>query len=562
MSRLRGLSLQLFSFTILPFTLLLVLIVFASLTLHQQAMRTLVGERDARAVITAARFLEDRILTARGQVRNLAVYAAENPDQPLQSALETFTFLHLSADGSLGYLRNDGVLLARSGNPDLWQTDLLASFRDTAAANPGQAFDLVFHPSGRESILLIAEPVGPGENYAVGALALRSLAEGALGSDFYPDGQTSAYLIDRAGNVLLQLSSSDLGADPLAHPGVSAVLDGESGTTFTRYEGAEHIVAYSPVPVMDWALVFEEPWEAVDSPVLRLTQFAPLLLVPILVLAILALWFGTRQIVQPLQRLEAQAARLAWGDYQAIQEPAGGIPEIRHLQNGLILLAQKIQVAQQSLHSYIGAITTGQEEERRRLARELHDDTLQALIALRQRVQLTRMAMRDDTSAASLEELETLTDATIQDLRRFTRDLRPLYLEDLGLVTALEMLARESNQAIQIPVDFQSEGPARRLSPDVELALYRMAQEGLNNVGHHARANLAALHIGFTEQEVVMEISDDGRGFDVPASPAEFAPQGHFGLLGLYERAELIGARLEIRSAPGEGTRVTVRLTT
>jgi signal transduction histidine kinase len=87
-----------------------------------------------------------------------------------------------------------------------------------------------------------------------------------------------------------------------------------------------------------------------------------------------------------------------------------------------------------------------------------------------------------------------------------------------------------------------------------------MAQEALNNVSRHAQASRVYLHIAFTPQEVTLQVSDNGRGFDVPNSPAEFAPGGHFGLLGMYERAELIGARLDIHSSPGQGSRVTVHL--
>ena len=209
-------------------------------------------------------------------------------------------------------------------------------------------------------------------------------------------------------------------------------------------------------------------------------------------------------------------------------------------------MARKVKAAQQSLHSYIGAITSGQEEERRRLARELHDDTIQSLIALKHRVELAQLASNNGSSEASLVEVVSLTEKTIENVRRQTRALRPIYLEDLGLVTALEMLARETSQAANIPVDFQRLGTENRLNPNAELALYRMAQEALNNVIRHAQASQANLGISFTSQEVTLQVSDNGRGFDVPNSPAEFAPGGHFGLLGMYERAELIGARLEI----------------
>jgi len=121
------------------------------------------------------------------------------------------------------------------------------------------------------------------------------------------------------------------------------------------------------------------------------------------------------------------------------------------------------------------------------------------------------------------------------------------------------MLARETGQGNHLAVDFQQSGQERRLSREVELALYRIAQEALNNVVHHANAKHAVLSISF-EKEGRLEVTDDGIGFTVPKSPTDFAPSGHFGLLGIRERADLIGARLELQSEPGSGTRLSIRL--
>jgi signal transduction histidine kinase len=340
---------------------------------------------------------------------------------------------------------------------------------------------------------------------------------------------------------------------------LAEALGGQSGTHYVSSSGVEHVVAYGPIEPTGWALITEEDWQAVSSPSLRLTQMAPLVLVPAFILALLALWFGARQIVQPLQRLESKAAALAWGDFDAIREPVGGIAEVQHLQMELAEMSRKVRAAQEGLHDYIGAITAAQEEERVRLARELHDDTIQAIIALKQRVQLAQKSVKNEAGRRTLRELETLAEQTIENVRRLTRALRPIYLEDLGLVTALEMLARESSQGNHLQVEYQQAGQERRLSRETELALYRIAQEALNNVMHHAQAKHATLRIAF-EKEVTLEVTDDGVGFRVPKSPTDFAPSGHFGLLGMRERADLMGARLEVQSQPGHGTRLSVHL--
>jgi signal transduction histidine kinase len=386
------------------------------------------------------------------------------------------------------------------------------------------------------------------------------LVRHTLTDSFASGADASAVVVDKNKDVLYQSGSFSYNGGPAEHPGIAEALRGESGVAYVKVGKSEHVVTYNPIAPVGWALALEEPWETVDTPTLRTSQLAPLVLVPVLLLTLLALWFGLRWIVKPLQALESKAATLAWGEFEAIEQPVGGITEIRRLQAELIHMARKVKAAQQSLHSYIGAITAGQEDERRRLARELHDDTIQSLIALKHRVQLAQLATKNGSSEESLMEVVSLTEQAIENVRRQTRALRPVYLEDLGLVTALDMLARETSQAANLPIEFQRLGTEKRLNPNVELALYRMSQEALNNVNRHAEASQAYLNITFTPTEVILQVIDNGKGFDVPKSPAEFAPGGHFGLLGLYERAELIGAKLEIHSSPGQGSRVTIHL--
>jgi signal transduction histidine kinase len=268
---------------------------------------------------------------------------------------------------------------------------------------------------------------------------------------------------------------------------------------------------------------------------------------------------GASRIVSPLQKLEKQAASLADGNFEAIQQPVGGIEEIQTVQAELKEMATRLKDAQQNLRSYIGAMTEGIENERRSLAREIHDDTIQSLIVLNQRIQILMM----NASAERREDLEVLLDLmkkTMENLRRMIRGLRPIYLEDLGLATSLDMLVREMEQSAQIPIKFKVLGDERRFTPQVEMSFYRMAQESLNNVLHHAGATQSSVTLSFTETELTLRIQDDGKGFIVPKNPAEFPKQGHFGLLGLQERAELINAELSIISNLGAGTIILIRL--
>ena len=561
----RSLTWQLILVTILPLTVLVLAVAFGSLAVHQKAMRSLVGERDERAVQTAAAALNEQINHRTLAIRSLSLLGDGASTDKLTSILASSDYLLPEFDGGLAFFKSNGELEVATPDNTLWQNldPKIASLIQNKLTKDGSPLVISISgaPGASDSTVLILTATPDAERIAAGAFSANEMVSHTLTDAFAGGPGASVVVLDGQKQLLYEGGAFSSVGDLGNHPGVAEALSGKSGTQYIMVGNQEHVVAYSPITNLDWALVYEEPWDTVESPTLRTSQLAPLVLAPVLILAIVALWFGARQIIKPLQTLESRAAMLAWGDFKAIEEPVGGIDEIRQLQNELVHMARKVQSAQESLHGYIGAITVAQEDERRRLARELHDDTIQALIALKQRVQLSQMAApRTGPEAVALREIAALTEQTIENLRRLTRALRPIYLEDLGLVTALEMLARETGQTGNIIVKFERQGTERRLEPSIELALYRIAQEALSNVTRHSQASRAILGIAFTVQSVTMQVADNGIGFDIPKNPAEFAPNGHYGLLGLHERAELIGASLEINSASGEGTQVNISL--
>jgi signal transduction histidine kinase len=558
----RGLTVQLFAITILPLTILLLVIAFGSITMHQKDMRSLVGARDERAVQAAAAALDAELHHRKNGISSLAAFSDLSPAGPSQNLLATSNDLMDDFDGGVALLDSGGSLMVAPENQALWN-ELIQNRQELLLAsrsNPGPLISGPFLDRQSSRIFVVVSAYSPANDLVIaGAFSPDELAQKTLAASYPPNSQATIYLLDASGEILYASGTPSKTNLPADHPGVVEALRGESGTKYVEINDSEHVIAYSPISLTRWALITQEDWQALVTPSLAATQMAPLVLVPAFILALLALWFVAQRIVQPLQRLESKAAALAWGDFETIREPVGGISEVQHLQKELAEMANKVRAAQEGLHDYIGAITSAQEEERTRLARELHDDTIQAVIALKQRVQLAQKAVKDQQGRQSLKELEALAERTVENLRRLTRALRPIYLEDLGLVTALEMLAREVGQANHVVVDIQLSGQERRLSREVELALYRIAQEALNNVVHHAKAKHAMISIRF-EKEVRLEVVDDGIGFVVPKSPTDFAPSGHFGLLGIRERADLIGAKLEVQSESGRGTRVSVLL--
>jgi signal transduction histidine kinase len=209
------------------------------------------------------------------------------------------------------------------------------------------------------------------------------------------------------------------------------------------------------------------------------------------------------------------------------------------------------RIAQDALRRVVEA----QELERRRLARELHDETGQALTSILLGLKGLEERIGDETSRAAAEELRELVVSTLQDVRRLAVELRPTALDDFGLVAALERLAGSFSEQTGISVDFQTALADERLPAEVETALYRIVQESLTNVVKHARARRVSILLARREGAVKAVVEDDGRGFD----PAELAGDG-FGLVGMRERLALLGGRLEVESRPDAGTTIAAEV--
>jgi signal transduction histidine kinase len=150
--------------------------------------------------------------------------------------------------------------------------------------------------------------------------------------------------------------------------------------------------------------------------------------------------------------------------------------------------------------------------------------------------------------------------ATVEELRRIVNDLRPVYLEDLGFLPALEMLARQANKRGQVHVEIKTHNPIQRLPLDVELAAYRITQEALNNALQHANAHNIVIEVACATKGLVLMISDDGQGFTPPDPLETLTRTGRFGLLGIRERVVQIGGTMTLEATPFEGTCLTISL--
>ena len=552
----RGVTLQLFLFAVLPLTLLVLIVTFGSLQLHHDAMRSLVADRNLRAVQSAAASIS-KAVEQRGQLLVLIAktLGADGALQPYEADLSMFEGGVAVVDGT-GAARElvGGSAISALVESGSWQ-QVQAQIRTAPEGSPMYLTHQEINGSRFVPVLVRRLD----ETALVGLFSPDTVLEEGL-SVISRDEPVTILVVDSNHETLYQHGTLSPDEHLNTHPGIPEALLGASDIDFLPTMHGEHIITSSPIQPVGWALMIEESWEDIASPLLQATQNAPLIAIPILGLSVLALWFGLRQIVQPMQALEGKASDLARGDFESIRQPVGGVPEIQHLQESLIDMAAQLNEAQNSLHSYIGAITESVESERRSLARELHDETLQSLIALGQYTQYAMHWNKDPKVEKTLDQVMNLAESGQKNLRGLVQGLRPIYIEDLGLSTALAMQANTIAQADGLEVHFRQEGAERRLKPEIEMALYRITQEALSNVTRHAEARNAWVTLHFRPESVVLEIRDDGKGFDLPPDATHYARMGHYGLLGIHERSDLIGAKLTIRSAQSEGTQVLVRL--
>lgn len=193
-------------------------------------------------------------------------------------------------------------------------------------------------------------------------------------------------------------------------------------------------------------------------------------------------------------------------------------------------------------------LVQGREEERERLARELHDQAIQSLVGLKFHLAEKVPDTQDD--------LQTEIDGVIGTLREMCADLRPPALDRLGLVATLRAYANDLGARAEMPIELRVEGQERRMYPEIELAFFRVAQEALANAWKHAQAPKVKVTLRFDEETVRLTVADRGRGFEVPQRLGVLAEAGHFGLMGMHERLELVGGILRVASEPGQGTTI------
>jgi signal transduction histidine kinase len=255
-------------------------------------------------------------------------------------------------------------------------------------------------------------------------------------------------------------------------------------------------------------------------------------------------------------------------EYRIIHKDTGQVRYVRDLSipikddhgnilryDGIITDISEQKQLREDLRFYIREITIAQEQERRRISRELHDETAQLLANLYNGINVIMMKEKlTKGTNERLQQLRSEVDNILEGVRRFSHNLRPGLLDQFGLIPSLALLSDEVRAQGVLDCSLNIVGQEKRLSSETEIILFRITQEALRNTVKHTKANRVAIDVSFSNGRVRLRISDNGQGFEVPSALSSYARHGKFGLMGMQERINLVNGSLNVRSSKNAGT--------
>ncbi len=403
-------------------------------------------------------------------------------------------------------------------------------------------------------------------------------------------------LVSREGTVLASTDPRRLYASSDHRHFIGGLIRGQrasTGTCHTCHGGAvpqrvQELMAFAPVsPLAPWGISLHQPVALAFQPAIELQKQMLFWLPLVMLLTLLFALGAASSITSPLALLTRRARRMRAGELET-PIPHLGSDEVGELGEALermrLDLKRSMEQAEQArneLETRVEARTreigqlnrelrarealraqllqkviVAQEEERRRIARELHDETAQVASVLAAGLDRAGHALPPGAARAALEQAQNLAQRIIAGIHRLAFDLRPSVLDDLGLFPAIRWYAMRdlAPRGVEVHCEFD-ESDERRLPLEVETSLFRAAQEAISNIARHAQAETVLIQCMRGAGAVTIEIEDDGRGFDLPSAGLSDGGRG-LGLAGIRERLDLLGGRAEIESAPGEGTRL------
>ncbi len=549
-------------FPLIVFSLLTILLITSAL---QNVILSLVTQRNNALAVVAASSLSARL---QGDVtliqQALPAVSGEAPATLAQRLAQ----VQPAIGGDLALVDSSGQVIASAPSAGLDSARMRSLVAGLRAGQPGEPrFSARKSASGLGEDVFITVPVSLGSGGAGWAVAVFSSGQfdwfQNLGMQGHPGAQL--FLVDQAGTPIASPQGQPSGRLPFAANSFNPSLAQKTPVSLLTEiapSGDQAIVSIAPLSVGGWYFILAESWVSILAPAYSYEWAMAGLLALGILFSMVLLSMSIGRVIRPLAALAQRADQLGPGSlfYPLVSQ---GPLELRVLTEAFNRMVIRLAEQQAAMRHYAEKALLSQEEERQRISHELHDETVQDLVGLMQRVDLCQTEMDQDPALARrrLAELRKLAGRALGDLRRISNALRPSILQDLGLVSAIQSLSDEL--ASDLPgtrVDCAILGQERRLPAEIELSAFRVAQEAMTNIRKHAAgAREVWVSLSISEDDVRLSVRDDGPGFQVPGLDA-FVRSGHLGLAGMAERAHLIGGRLEVVSSPGEGTTVQLSM--
>ncbi|MEW6376963.1 MAG: sensor histidine kinase [Thermodesulfobacteriota bacterium] len=266
-------------------------------------------------------------------------------------------------------------------------------------------------------------------------------------------------------------------------------------------------------------------------------------------------------VVKKLQHFVEAASFLGRGDFKRTITFKSD-DEIKRLADSFNLMAKKLMEKMRLERKYLSRIIDTQENERRRISRELHDEIGQALTAIKFNLDMIDKNLPPGSTMIQgrLGEAKSLSNQVITAMRQLSMDLRPTMLDDLGLIPTLRWYTQNFSNRVNIDSHFEAIGFEEKLPPQIETAFYRIIQEALNNIAKHAEASRVEISLEQRDSMICASITDNGKGFDMNKVLHPESPERGFGIIGMQERVSLLGGHIDIKSKPGLGTQIHIEI--
>lgn len=520
------------------------------------------------------------------------------------SKTDPFPFFRVTG---VAVLSDEGRLLAESGRPSSLPDREAAAISSAALGRPRES--LVVLPAidgdaeGTPFVTLATSvsgsPGSPVLTIVIHAVSVNSTGPYIPGLYGQPTTQEAVLLpghnsdetkyhlevVNPAGMAVLGIGEDETPGTPSRHfPVIQDLMaGGKAGALLHEPRHDEtfspHVMAVVPLGLSGFYIVLEQPVDVALVLPLQLQQNFLLLAGLGFPAALLVAWVTTRRIVRPAQQLTAAAHRMAQGDLESpvnvwAEDEVAGLAEsldtmrrqlrtaYQQLENANRQLEGQVQERTARLGEVLKKIISAQEEERSRLARELHDETAQVLGALSISLDRARDSINggQPDAAEYISEARAIAVRVLEETRRLILDLRPMALDDLGLAPAIRWYAETHLEEQGVAVVVEGDPPAARLPKHIEVSLFRVIQEAVNNIAKHANARHAQLRLAFRDSMARIVVTDDGCGFDVERVLGPAASGRSVGLLGMQERVRLLNGKIQIQSQEGKGTEIAIEI--